>query len=466
VVLKVNALCTALLFASMIFGLAWCAVRRTWPLLAGLWLALFAPSAEGLYALWSIHERGRPLEALRGMNIDAVTAWTFHGIRVDSLLRAMWYNPQHSMSITVALVALIVASVGGSAAGAGTILLAGLALGLSTAFNPFLGAVFSAIYGVVVFADALKAPRELPWRLAKHVLAALPVGLALAWCVANEMVEGAGGLLRIDTAGPAWNAPAASLLLSLGPVLLPALLGLWPVWRLARPFWPAAAGVATAIGLMYFVWLSVEPHWVGFRSGQIFLSTGPALIGRFFEQLSLVRRAGRPLAMAAFALLALAGLPTTAVDVFNAQDVANRAMGPGFRWTIPISPDQQAAMDWVRRATPPDAVVQLEPVGRGRDTWSLVASLGQRRMAAGVPLPLMATPEYDVRMKQVRGIYATADAGAAWREARRLGIDYLYMDGVERTAYAGPAFDKFAASLEYFVPAFKRGDVVIYAVAP
>jgi hypothetical protein len=214
---------------------------------------------------------------------------------------------------------------------------------------------------------------------------------------------------------------------------------------------------------MYFLWLSVEPYWVGFRSGQIFLSTAPALIGRFFEQLS-GERVRRALPTGAFVLLALAGLPTTAIDVFNAQDVDNRAMGPGFRWTIPITPDQQAGLEWVRRATPLDSIVQLEPVGRGRDTWSLIASFGQRRMAAGVPLPLMATPEYAQRMREVRDIYATPDAGLAWREARRLGIDYLYMDGTERARYAGQASDKFAASPEYFVPAFSRGEVTLYAV--
>ena len=463
--LKVNALCTALLFTSLIFSLAWCGVRRRWPLLAGVSLALFAHSAEGAYMLWRVQRRGEALSALRDINIDSVTAWVFQGLRIDSLLRAMWYNPQHSTSITLALVALLVAAAAGSSARLGAVALAGLALGLSTTFNPFLGAVFSAIYGLVVAADTLRTPREAPRRLLRQAIAVVPVVAALAWCVLNEMVEGAGGALHVGLHGLAWKAPFANLFLSLGPVVVPVVGALWPSPALVRAYWPSLAGVGAALGVMYLLQLTVEPYWMGFRSGQIFLATAPALIARFFAQVSDIRHVGRPLAVAAFALLALVGLPTTVIDVFNGQDVANRAMGPGFRWTIPISGDQQAAMEWIRRMTPREAVVQLEPVGRGRDTWSLIASLGQRRMAAGVPLPLMATPEYDRRMSEVQTIYSTPDAASGWRTARRLGIDYLYLDDTERAAYAGPGFDKFKESPEYFVPVFRKGAARVYAVA-
>jgi uncharacterized membrane protein len=86
-------------------------------------------------------------------------------------------------------------------------------------------------------------------------------------------------------------------------------------------------------------------------------------------------------------------------------------------------------------------------------------------MAAGEPLPLMATPEYGRRMAEVQTIYSTPDADSAWRTARRLGIDYLYLDDTERAAYAGPGFDKFEASPEYFVPVFSKGAARVYAVA-
>ena len=36
-------------------------------------------------------------------------------------------------------------------------------------------------------------------------------------------------------------------------------------------------------------------------------------------------------------------LPTTLIDTYNAQDIGNRQMGPGFRWTIMLTPDEQEA---------------------------------------------------------------------------------------------------------------------------
>ncbi len=36
-------------------------------------------------------------------NIDAISAWRFNGLRVDSLVRSMWYNPHHSMSAALGI---------------------------------------------------------------------------------------------------------------------------------------------------------------------------------------------------------------------------------------------------------------------------------------------------------------------------------------------------------------------------
>ena len=87
-----------------------------------------------------------------------------------------------------------------------------------------------------------------------------------------------------------------------------------------------------------------------------------------------------------------AGLPTTAIDTYNAQDISNRAMGPGFPWTVTVDPAQQAAFAWIRRETPREAVVQMEPMVRGRATWTLIPTFAGRRMAAGLPISLVAQP--------------------------------------------------------------------------
>src|SRR5690606_3984346 len=106
----------------------------------------------------------------------------------------------------------------------------------------------------------------------RHALAAVPPALAVVWGTMNAMGEGAGEALTIGWVGFARNAPIATLLLSLGPVLVPALIGFVPTRRLpAQPARVAAIGLAVGLGLFYFVVLS-ERSWVGFRAGQIMLA--------------------------------------------------------------------------------------------------------------------------------------------------------------------------------------------------
>jgi uncharacterized membrane protein len=158
-----------------------------------------------------------------------------------------------------------------------------------------------------------------------------------------------------------------------------------------------------------------------------------------------------------------AGLPTTVIDAFNAQDVENTHEGIGIRWTIRLTPEEQEGLAWIRANTPQTAVVQADPQSRGRDTWSLIPSFAERRMAAGQPISLMHVPEYDIRSDEVQKIYAYADAERAWRSAMSLGIDYLWVDATERAAY--PNVAKFADHPEWFSPVFRNREVTIYRIS-
>jgi hypothetical protein len=166
------------------------------------------------------------------------------------------------------------------------------------------------------------------------------------------------------------------------------------------------------------------------------------------------------------AILAVAaGLPTTVIDVYNAQDVSNLSPGPGFPWTQVIDRNQGEALAWVKRATPLLDTVQLDPIARHRTTWSIIPSFGERRMAAGDPRTLVADPEYIERSERVRQMYVTTSARQAWDLARALRIDYVWVDRVEREAYPS-GIAKFDASPELFAPAFKNAEVSIYRVLP
>ena len=490
-ILKVNAAGTALLFVSAIFLCAWTALPRAWPVAGGVATAIVASSAEGAWALWRFWQRGVPLAEVRNLNIDALANWwPPHGLRIDGLARCFWWVPQHSMAYALGLLALAIVNAAGSAGSLGAVAMAGLALGGATLMNPFVGGVFSAVWGAAVLIDAARS-RDFVRRATRHALAAVPVLLAVGWCVGNQMVDGAGGALQIGWLGEARNAPVWSLLLSLGPALAAALLGVIPpeggsygtsseppvVSALGRSWTsPEAPGVSAfrrklaslllvvaSLGLMYFVRLDVDHSWVGFRAGQMVLVAVPGLIAA-----GLASRGGwRRVSVGVSIAVLLIGAPTTIIDVYNAQDITNFSPSPNGPWTVTVTPDETQGLEFLRRVTPPGAVVQMDPLARERSTWSLIPSFAQRRMAAGRPISLLGgtedSSEYGQRSARVKTLYETTSGQDAADIAHALRIDYLWVDRTERAAYpAGVA--KFDADVAHFVPVFANGEVRIYAV--
>jgi hypothetical protein len=342
----------------------------------------------------------------------------------------------------------------------GVLAATGLLLGLSTAVNPFLGAAFSLVYGLFVLADAVRT-RSRVTALVPHALAAIPPIVAVAWGTLNSMAAGAGAALTFGLVAAARNAPISTLLMSLGPALVPALAAFIPDRRLpVRPLILAGCGLLVGLALLYFVTLS-EPLWVGFRAGQILLVMLTIPLAQLLGRLAT---SGRRVAAGALGVTILAlGAPTVLVDLRNASDISNRSMGPGFPWTLTVSAPQQEALAWVRTNTPPAAVVQMEPMVRGRGHWSFIPTFAERRMAAGLPISVLPVPAYRARSRQVRDIFRAPDASRAHDIARRLGIDYLWIDTNERRAYQRGVAMIDAAS-GYFKPVFRNSEVGVYRV--
>jgi hypothetical protein len=356
--------------------------------------------------------------------------------------------------------AMPVAGASGVRAPIGAIVFAGLALALSTTFNPFIGALFSLIYGVVVAADAIVVRGIKP--VLHHAAAAALVGVAVGWCVANDMVEGAAAVVLYGLGGNARNRPIASLMLSLGPLLVPAALGL----RLARPrrAWPAIAGTFLGLSVFYLIRLSVDSSYIGFRAGQLLQLMLPALAALLFAGLWNRGWRGRAAAGAIAGALLVVGLPTTLIDMYNAQDIGNRQMGPGFRWTITLTPEEQEAYRWMRTQTRRDAIVQMDPIVHGRETWSAVPTFGERRMAAGRPISLIDIPDYLARSRKAHRIYLERSAESAALLARELGIDYIFIGPVEERTIGAEALAKFAKREDLFRLVFSNAHTRIYAV--
>ena len=461
--LKGNAVAAGLLFTAILYLLARVAVPRPAAAAIAVALAIVASSAEGVYETWWLWRHHIALRYLQDTNIDAISNWRFHGLRVDGLQRCLWYVPHHMMSYAAGCVALVVAGTAGVSGSASAILAAGLMLGAAVVFNPLVGAMFAVGYAgtIVIDAERHRVRRRVPL----HALAALPVMGALAWCFGNHMLEGASHALSFGLHGLARHAPLASLGVSLGPVLIVALAGLVgrpPEARLASVA-PALVMIPLSLALMHFVSLDVDAAYVGFRAGQITICAAVMLMARAAMGL-FAGGALRLITAAVLGAALVAGLPTTVVDWYNARDTENRARSiGGFRWTIDITYDEQQAFRWLKRATPADAIVQMEPIGRGRETWSLVPSFAERRMACGLPISLLHVPAYDAGSKDVQLMYATTDATVARAIARRLGIDYIYADRVERTLYA-PGIEKFETHPEMFTPVFNNHEVRVFAV--
>ena len=458
--LKVNAVGTALLLVASAFLAAWAALPAYAFSVAGaLALVILSASAEGLAAIAYVMRQGQGLGGLRNLNVDALSRGV-GGLRIDNLPRAMWYTPQHSMSYALGLAALPVAIAGGLEAGVTAVAIAGLALGASVAMNPFSGGLLCAVYGLAVLGRWWQVRGSIV-PIVRHAVAIVPVVAALGWASLNKVAEGAGETLHFGLYGPAANAPLIAFALSFGPLLPLIALGLLPqrTVPLSR-IWPALSGIVLVVLVMHLVTITVDEFWIGFRTGHLFFLLVPPLIVRGL--LWLRDQPSRRLATVVVAAVLVAGLPTTIIDAFNAQDVENEDEGIGLRWTLHLTPEQQAGLAWLRANTPPTAIVQAEPLARGRNAWSLIPSFAERRMAAGEPISLLHVPAYDSKSDEVQRIYGYADAEQAWRTAKELGIDYLWMDRTDREAYPNTA--KFGDHPELFTPVFTGGDVAIYEV--
>jgi len=456
--LEITAAGTGIFLVTMMFIGAWSVLPRHRTAVAGaVFLTVVASSGEGLASLvYVLHQTGG-ISAVRDLNVDAISRGV-GGLRIDGLPRAFWYVPQHAMSYAVGLVALCSATAGGVSSRVPAIATAGAALALSTILNPFVGGVFCVIYAFTICADAWRISYTLGiWR---HALAAVPVALALLWVFENGMVVGARRVLQFGFFEPVRYATVPAFLLSFGPLLLLLLPGVWR-WRGVplRTVAPALFGIVLSVALMHLLVVTVDVFWIGFRTGHLMLVLAPIVIARGLVAL----HARSPMLLASVVATALAtGLPTTAIDAFNAQDVSNDHMGPGFHWTVRITPAEQEALQWIRQRTPSGAIVQMDPTARGRETWSLIPSYAGRRMAAGQPISLIHVPEYDERSVRVQRLYSSGDARQAWIIARSLGIDFVYVGPVERSAY--PQTAAFAGHPEYLAPAFDNGAAAVYEV--
>jgi hypothetical protein len=239
---------------------------------------------------------------------------------------------------------------------------------------------------------------------------------------------------------------------------------------LLRAKWVLREGLACmtlAIVALAFYFLvdvpDMEGVWVGWRSGHqlliAFSISSAALL-----TVAWARRALRLPVLTTLILATLPAVPTVAIDVFNAQDIENRHRGPTFPWTLILTTNEREALDWIKRETPKDALVQFDAWARGTTWWATIPAFGERRMAAGLPGAMIPYQKYKNASDTVRmGVFRAPNAHEAWAMADFLGIDFVYIGDQERVYYR-PNILTWNERPDLFPVAFRNEMVTIYRV--
>lgn len=464
--LLVNAFWAALTFVGFFYFFVRHFVDRPWAASLACVGVLFCSSFEGIQQVWSLWQRGRSLEALRYLNIDAITRWVYQSLPIDGLHRLLLYQPQHQLGYLLGFSALLLLMQARDRSRTLLLFVSGLLLGVSMLFSSFAAGML-AIITAAYEGWALVRARQWTSFIPCAVAASVPMIGALAVIGVLAYTDKGTSLVTLGANRVAFRSWQMAIFLSFGPVLLVALGGLAAVARRGalERFLPIGI-VLTTCTVFYFL-VDVPDHqnvYVGWHAGKVAFVAFAPLCGFALQEWWASGGWRRWLMGLATLGIALAALPTVLIDLYNTQDVWNRAQGPGFRWTVLLSPGEVQGLDWIKQWTARKARVQVEPNVRGRDTWAYLPAFAERRMSAGLPISMIPLTKYEKASEQIRGLYQSTTARHAYELAMAHCIDYLVIGEPERVAYPRlqPLLD---ASPDLFVRAFRNDALAVYAVS-
>ncbi|MPY86349.1 MAG: hypothetical protein GEU99_00325 [Luteitalea sp.] len=475
-ILLVNSVALDLVFIAFFFFFVRHFVRGPTAAALGCLGGVLFTSFEGTERLWALWSAGESLGLVRYVNIDAITRWIYGSMPVDGLHRLLLYQPHHAMGYAIgfsALLCLVQARLAPRSplaprpsplllmALAGSLLAACLLL---STFSAVMITTMVAVYAAI----RLGAARQ--WRAittgALAGAAPLVVGVLLASGL--RYADRADLLVSIRVVPPAATRPVLAIFLSFGPMLIAGAVGAWLAVR-RRATGLGVIGIVIAVSLLFYFFVDVRDHqfvYVGWRSGHFLFMALAVLVGFALQELWRAGVRTKIVTAAGVILLATAAAPLTVIDLYNTQDLRNREIVDGlakFRWTLVLSRDEIQALDWIKRFTPDDAIVQVEPTVRNAFTWAFVPAFAERRMSAGIPISMVPLSKYLEASRTVFGLYNMAKGREVHERTRSLRIDYLVIGPPERHKY--PNFEPILnAHPELFRRMFRNRSMAIYYV--
>ncbi len=451
-------------FVAFLYGLARWFVRRPGAAAAGVAMALLATSYEGLYSLVLHWQKGVPLSLVRYVNIDAVSRWELGGMPIDGLQRVLFYQPHHAIGYVLGFLGLLCVCGRVRRHDPAAMAVAGSLLGLSTLVSSFAGLMFTAASALYEACSVLRH-REW-WRGVVHAsAAALPLVLAAALVTALEYVDHGGPIVSVGANPVAFHRVMASTLLSFGPVLLVTILAACIAVRADLTRMSLFIALIVTCTFFYF-FVDIRDHqdvYVGWRVGHLSFIAFAALAAIVVDWALGLSPRSRAGVLVCLGIACLAALPTTAIDIYNTQDIYNWGKGPGFTWTLLLSPDEQDAFRWIKMHTRPDAVFQVDPIERDVQGWAYIPAFAERRLAAGLPISMVPLEKYRQASAMAAWIFETSSAASAHEIARKNRIDYLVVGSPERRRHPGVQA-RFDEAPEYLDRVFENAEISIYRV--
>jgi hypothetical protein len=451
-------------FVAFLYGLARLFVGRPWAAAGGVASALLFTSFEGAYALWDYWRTGEPLAAVRHLNIDAVSRWFFGGMPVDGLHRVLLYQPHHALGYAIGFLGLMVVARRSRMVDPIVFAIAGALLGLSVLISSFGGLMFTVAAAVCEGASVV---RQRDWRRGVwHAsAAALPLAAASTVVTLLHYVDHGGQVITVGLNPVATHNLWISSVLSFGGALLLSGLGVWALIRSRRRGLGAIAALA-AVCPFFFFFVDIRDHqnvYVGWRVGHLLFMASVVPIALAFEYAADTSRWTRVMLVGALGAVILLAAPTVAIDLYNTQDIANRRMAAGFRWTLVLSHDELEAFRWIKAHTAPTAIFQVNPKARDTETWAYLPAFAERRMAVGLPISMVPMRKYEDGARLVHDMFELDDPASIHQLATRLKIAYILSGPPERAL--SPRFQRrLDARPDLYPLLFRNRSISIYGV--